>query len=86
MSKNLEERLKLRPPWKFKKRGLQFSPGAQKALESLNWSTKEFLEKFKPEEGPYEIMEDNCVIGRFYGRYNRSGIYMIHYRDRSQSG
>ena len=84
MQKDLLTRLKLRPPWKFKKRGLQFSPGARNALKDLNWDEKEFLKEFNPSHGAYEIIHGDQVVARFYGRYNQSGIYMIHYRKTPQ--
>lgn len=80
MIKDLKTRLKLRPPWKYKQKGLRFSPGAEKALSTLGWDKEEFVKEFNPQHGAYEIVHDGEVVGRFYGRYNQSGVYMIHYR------
>ena len=80
MIKDLKTRLKLRPPWKYKKKGLKFSPSAEEALNNLGWDKEEFVKEFDPTYGAYEIIHDDVVVGRFHGRYNQSGIYMIHYR------
>ena len=81
MQKDLATRLKLRPPHKFKKRGLRFSPKAKVVLEKLEIDEKTFLEEFNPQLGAHEIIDKGETLFQFYGRYNRSGLYMIHCRE-----
>ena len=80
MQKDLKTRLKLRPPDKFKKRGLRFLPKAKTALKELKIDEESFLKKFDPQMGSYDISNAETLF-RFYGRYNRSGMYVIHCRE-----